>query len=176
MKKPSKEPNYWSSAANHYGNWGSPLSPVQEDMDVLQREMLDVASANQSARLKVLQLGVTPGISRLDWPADTDLVSVDRCKAMIDTLWSGSWPKDKSRVTRRVMHRDWLDLNGSDGRFHLVVSDGPFHNMPDIESYGRLSDVLYAQISGKKAGFIPLAWLRNNWGITILEKQRYTGH
>ena len=39
-----------------------------------------------------------------------------------------------------------------------------------------VSDVLYAQISGKKAGFIPLAWLRNNWGITILEKQRYTGH
>jgi hypothetical protein len=147
MKTTSEKQDYWRSAANHYGNWDSPLSPIQEDLDILRSEVLEIDRARQTERLKVLQLGVTPGITRLDWPSSTDLLSVDRSRTMIEMLW----PRDLAAdgVMRCVLQRDWRDLNSTVGRFHLVISDGPFHNMPDVANYLRLRDVLHELLLGR---------------------------
>lgn len=62
----------------------------------------------------VLQLGVTPELAE----AFDSVVAVDKSAAMIRHLWPGD------TNSRRAVEGDWLELDGSLGRFDAVVGDG----------------------------------------------------
>lgn len=133
---------YWRDAANVYNNWDSPLSPCGEDLHYFRQEALETQEAGDSP-LRVLMLGVTPGLAAMNWPTPTVISAMDKSQTMIDTLWPGDLNDSEAGFRRKVALGNWLGLDvPEEERFDLVVGDGPFHNMVDRQGYEELAAVL----------------------------------
>ena len=128
----------WSRQAAQWERVGAPLRPSAQDVAWHRRIAFELASAGTRvasvttaggpdektvpdpvSRLRVLQLGVTPEIARVEWPRGTRLVAVDLCADMIARVWPS--PPDAE-----VVQADWLAMPLADGTRDMVVSDGCF--------------------------------------------------
>ncbi len=69
--------------------------------------------------LRVLLLGVTPGIAGLQWPPGTALLAIDRSESMVRQVWPGDIPG-----RRRAVAGSWLSLPVADHSRDVVIGDG----------------------------------------------------
>lgn len=109
----------WKNQASQWQRVGPPLRPSRPDHTLLENVIQKWHSKNGSPR--VLVLGVTPEMARLNWPAGTDLLAVDHSQRMIDEVWPG-YPSPGEGV----LCANWLDLALKKHSRNIVVSDGPF--------------------------------------------------
>jgi len=110
---------HWGEAAYHWEYYGPPLRPAAADVQVMEA-MVGHRHAHAPARaLRALMLGVTPEIATMQWPEGTQLLAVDKSRAMMERVWPGDdLPK------RRAVCADWFDPGFSPGPVDVVICDG----------------------------------------------------
>ena len=83
--------------------------------------------------VRALVLGVTPEYARLDWPAGTDLLAVDRSEVMLRAVWPGFPAPGQG-----ALHADWVEAELPPGSRDLVLGDGCFTLLPFPEGHRAL--------------------------------------
>src|SRR5215211_3787901 len=96
---------YWDGFAQAFANLGSPLRPVEPDIEFLQTTIAAWAQTNQVDRLRGTILGVTPELARMQWPDGSQVLAVDKSMPMAKTSWPGNLPD-----RRAVVCGNWLAL------------------------------------------------------------------
>ena len=134
--------NHWRTIALRWAEIGAPLRPVPEDVKLVADEALAWTKNNGRAP-RVLILGVTPELCRLDWPKGTSVCAVDQSPDMIRAVWPG----DPAQVTTS----NWLDVGSvhASGLFDIVVCDGGLHLLPYPDGQSQLSQVIAKLLTPK---------------------------
>lgn len=132
------ERDHWSSHASQWQHVGTPLRPGTEDIRHLESLAGREIDWSGSAMSRVLLLGVTPEIARMNWPAGTQLFAADRNLAMLASVWPGFPHTGKGGLCA-----DWLNLPCSDGQFSLAVGDGCLTLLSYSEQYQRFFDQMH---------------------------------
>lgn len=99
--------SHWLS---FHRRWQLLEAPLRPNADILA----GFAGLVGSNTKRILLLGVTPELAL----AFNTVVAVDKSATMIANIWPGN------SATRHVIEADWLQLDGSLGRFSAVVGDG----------------------------------------------------
>ncbi len=105
---------HWPHVAQIWDQVTPPLRPSAEDLSVYQK-IID-ACTHRPEPLRVLVLGVTPEIYRLNWPPATALHAVDRSPDMIKHVWPGP--------ATSVTCDDWCSMSLPPRSFDLTICDG----------------------------------------------------
>ncbi len=105
---------FWKKMASRWEKLGPPLRPGVQDHKQIEQVVHKWTAQNGSP--KILVLGVTPEMARLDVPDETEILAVDFCQEMIDHLWPGEG----------ALCADWMDLPLQEHSRDLVIGDGPF--------------------------------------------------
>lgn len=120
--------DHWPELARRWQLSGPPLRVAPADVEAYREASADLIRERERPRL--LLLGVTPEIRRMAWPEGTELLAVDRARAMIELVWPGP--------PSRVLRADWTALPLPDGSRDLVLCDGGFHLLTHPEGQARL--------------------------------------
>ena len=141
MSSPASS-NHWRTIALRWAEIGAPLRPVTEDVKLVVDEALAWTKNNGRAP-RVLILGVTPELCRLEWPKGTSVCAVDQSPDMIRAVWPG----DPAQVTTS----NWLDVGSvhAPGSFDIVVCDGGLHLLPYPDGQSQLSQVIAKLLTPK---------------------------
>ena len=126
-------PQHWESMAEVWEKVGPPLRPSAEDQH-LYWSLID-PWIRDYPRPRILLLGVTPELYRLPWPAEHDLLAIDRSREMIYRFWLGS--------PVQMMEADWTELPLPNESRDLAVCDGGLILL-DREGRKRLADRLHS--------------------------------
>ena len=134
--------NHWRTIALRWAEIGAPLRPVTEDVKLVADEALAWTKNNGRAP-RVLILGVTPELCRLEWPKGTSVCAVDQSPDMIRAVWPG----DPAQVTTS----NWLDVGSvhAPESFDIVVCDGGLHLLPYPDGQSQLSQVIAKLLTPK---------------------------
>lgn len=108
---------HWDDMSRVWRRLGSPLRPCPADIEIMERAVADCASRRDSSSLRALLLGVTPEIADMRWPADAQLLAVDRSPQMVRSVWPGDRPG------RRAVCGEWADELSKAGPLGLVIGD-----------------------------------------------------
>lgn len=84
---------------------------------------------------RVLLLGATPELATLPWPSGTELVAVDRARAVLDNVF----PTEGVPAQTSCLAADWLSLPFDDDRFDVVLGDGALTCLDYPEGYRGLA-------------------------------------
>ena len=117
----------WDRQAAHWQHLTAPGRPCAHDLAFNEGVARDWAARHGAPR--VLVLGVTPEMAGMAWPANTDLLAVDRCPTMIRNVWPG-FP----RRGAGALCSDWLSMPLPSESQDLVFGDGCFGMLryPDL--------------------------------------------
>lgn len=119
----AEERDVWQKHARQWERLGPPLRPRARDAE--RMELVRDAWPPRDGGPRTLILGVTPELARLDWPAGTDLLAVDRSLGMIEGVWPG-FPA----AGEGAMCADWDALPLAERSRDLVLGDGVFAVLP----------------------------------------------
>ncbi|HEY9510407.1 MAG TPA: class I SAM-dependent methyltransferase [Verrucomicrobiae bacterium] len=111
--------HYWDAMANHFQFQQPPLRPGAEDIAQIENTIAVWQSHHPGQTLNALLLGVTPEIARLDWPANSHLLAIERSQPMIDRFWIGDIPG-----RRTVRCTDWFHVEIPEASIDVVIGDG----------------------------------------------------
>ena len=119
---------YWDSWA---GAWRPrpPASPTPEDIGWYQSRIEGAWKETGAGQFVALLLGVTPQISRLDWPTGTVLVGLDWSAPMLRTVWRDA---DSAALSQAVC-ADWRALPIASASVDLVLADGGYTAMGSFD-------------------------------------------
>lgn len=132
------EASFWNSQVELIKAMGSPAKPHASDIACMRAMFQERLTRRPvTGRIKVLVLGVTPDIVKLDWPAGTEVTAVDRSEGMIAAFWAGDVPGQ-----RRLVRADWLAMPFEPGSFHFVFGDNVFNAMDYPQGYRALADTI----------------------------------
>ena len=109
--------DHWNRMAKNWKLVGAPLRPGPSDMKLFY-EAIKRHKKSFNEPIDSLILGVTPELSQLDWPPETQLYALDASSAMIEALWQGS--------KNHAYLGSWLDAPFPDGSIDVIVCDGGF--------------------------------------------------
>lgn len=124
-------PGVWTAQAQQWTRVGPPLRPVPEDGAHLE------AVARTLGMPRVLVLGVTPEMARLDWPKGTALLAIDRSADMAAAVWPGfPAPGEGVRID------DWRTMTLPPGSRDLIVGDGSFNVLRQPDELGAVLRLL----------------------------------
>lgn len=123
-------PSLWENHAKNWTKLGSPLRPVEEDLQFLKTFLLPKLESVSSAQRRVLILGVTPEIALLPWSEETEVIALDRCQVMIDQIWPAN-----AIAHGRAIQGDWERIPLEENSCDVVVGDGCFTLLPYPEGY-----------------------------------------
>lgn len=113
--KNEQDKRYWQKASAAWTTFAAPLCPCCHVLEIIDRAVCDWR--NRFGDPRVLMLGVTPEYFHY-WPEGTDLLAVDKCETMIETVWPG--PVDAASC------QNWLNMDLPDASRDIVLSDGGF--------------------------------------------------
>ncbi|MBL8905190.1 MAG: class I SAM-dependent methyltransferase [Rhizobiales bacterium] len=99
--------DHWQTYHRRWSGLEAPLRPNSE----IRARIVDLVGSGSD---RVLLLGVTPELAL----SFENVVAVDKSAAMIANIWPGDGAK------RRAIQADWLELDGSLGRFTAAIGDG----------------------------------------------------
>jgi SAM-dependent methyltransferase len=113
--------SHWTRNAAQWGNVGSPLRPVAEDVDLYRRAIASCLAESELATARMLLLGVTPELTSLPWPRGSSLLACDLSLDMLRSVWPlGRFPG----AFADALNADWLALPLAAAACKLVVGDG----------------------------------------------------
>ena len=118
----------WGTDTDLWPTIPPPFLPVGEDLDLVRRAC-PPGLLEETAKPRILVLGVTPALVGAPWPAASEVHAVDFDQAMIDILWV---PQDG----RQCHCERWQEMPFPDGYFDLVIGDCSFNALPRIAEYG----------------------------------------
>ncbi len=114
----------WHSMAQMWEFVKAPLRPQKSETDFLNSSL----QKNFKSPVKVLILGVTRELFKLNWPVGSLVEAVDKSQAMIDALWLGK---------KECAYCDnWLGFKGVSESYDMILCDGGLHlvNYPAEQS------------------------------------------
>ena len=111
--------HYWDAMAKHFQFQQPPLRPSAEDIAQIENTIAVWQSHHPGQPLNALLLGVTPEIARLNWPANSHLLAIERSQPMIERFWIGDIPG-----RRTVRCTDWFHVEIPEASMDIVVGDG----------------------------------------------------
>lgn len=111
----------WNDVASHWDDWGPPLRPSSEDIQIMRGCVEQWLASNPVEKLRVFLCGVTPEIVTMNWPRAIELTAMDQSQRMIDAVWPGDIPD-----TRQAMVGNWLKPGLKKGSYDLAFNDGGF--------------------------------------------------
>lgn len=85
---------------------------------------------------RALVLGVTPELVTMRWPAGTEVLAIERARAVIGTIFPAG-PTRAARAT--AIQADWLALPCAAASITAVVGDGSLSNLRFPGAYGALA-------------------------------------
>ncbi|MHC4711919.1 MAG: hypothetical protein ACYTAN_01435 [Planctomycetota bacterium] len=129
----------WPEVARKWRLLGPPLRPSPEDVRFCEDAAREWIRHRGAPR--VLLLGVTPELYHLPWPEGTDLLAVDRTRAMIEAVWPG--PREAA------LCEDWLEMNLPGGSRDIVLCDGGLNLLAYPGEQRRLAGILRGVLSGE---------------------------
>lgn len=111
----------WVSIARCYAAFGSPLVPCRDDIAAFERAVAVKARQDQGTAggVDALVLGVTPGITSMNWPPNSRITAVDMSSAVIEAMWPGDIPG-----CRKAVCAPWLSIPIEPKSCDVVVGDG----------------------------------------------------
>ena len=104
--------NHWQTYHRRWSGLEAPLRPNAE----IRAAIVDLVGDNTD---RVLLLGVTPELAL----SFNTVVALDKSATMIANIWPGD------SATRRALEADWLQLDGSLGKFSAAIGDGSFNTL-----------------------------------------------
>jgi hypothetical protein len=171
----------WNDVASHWNDWGPPLRPCAEDVQIMRDAVTRWLAMNPVETLRVFLCGVTPEIVTLAWPRPIELTAMDQSQRMIDAVWPGN-----IAGVRRALIGNWLQPGLAPHSQDLVCNDGGFgffehpdelrtllaslrslirpgglfigRNFVQIEQPESLSEVLDAARTGRIGSFHAFKW------------------
>jgi len=111
----------WDEIARHWDDWGPPLRPSEEDLDIAHRALTRWRSETSIESVRIFLCGVTPEIAALPLPFRSELIGMDQVEAMVRIVWPGDIPG-----VRRAMVGNWLQSGLPAGSQDVVIGDGGF--------------------------------------------------
>jgi len=112
----------WNAIATMWDHWAPPLRPNIEDTTILE-DSLGVWSSDGYAPVdgyaQAVLLGVTPEIATMNFPTPTNLLAIDKSEAMIQYVWPGDIPNQRTAV-----HGDWFNYYIVNRSKDIVLADG----------------------------------------------------
>jgi len=121
---PERSP--WNRHARQWRHVASPLRPCNEDVQVVQAA-LDEMAARMSAGVQALLLGVTPELTHLSWPSGSFLHAADANAEMIAQHWNPPVP-----IESKVTLARWQSLQLDPASLDIVLADGSLTVLPDL--------------------------------------------
>lgn len=126
-------PQHWESIASVWAQLGSPLRPCAEDQ-IGYRSFIE-PWIEQFARPRIIILGVTPEVYHLPWPAEHDLIALDRSRGMIEEVWPGP--------PECALEGDWLRMPLPNESRDLALCDGGLMLLDYPQNHRALVDQLH---------------------------------
>jgi SAM-dependent methyltransferase len=134
MSESVDQAGQWPSVARIWHQLGSPLRPVETDLDCCRAALADWLRDFDGRLPRALILGVTPELYHLPWPMGSLVMAVDRTHEMVRHVWPG----DGSQV----LLADWRQMEWPDASFDLVLCDGGLHLLDHPTGQRALADRL----------------------------------
>lgn len=125
----SPERDHWPRHARQWALVGPPLRPCPEDVALVE----GAVAGGRASSARALVLGVTPELVGMRWPASTEVLAIDRARAVIGSIF----PAGAARAT--AIQGDWLALPCADASLAAVVGDGSLSNLAFPDAYGALA-------------------------------------
>ena len=124
----------WNKNAIQWDSVGPPLRPCDADIARLETTISKLyPKENHHKKKSALLLGVTPEITGMAWPENTQLLAVDRMMAMITHVWPGS-----TEIEAEAICGDWMQLPLQNKWADLVIGDGSFTFFSFPEQYRQM--------------------------------------
>jgi hypothetical protein len=111
----------WNDVASRWNDWGPPLRPCSEDLQIMQAMIADWHRKNPVEKPHVFLCGVTPEIVTMPWPFPIELIGMDQAESMVRLVWPGDL-----RGVRQGVVGNWLESGLAAGSQDLVIGDGGF--------------------------------------------------
>jgi len=102
--------NHWQTYHRRWSGLEAPLRPNTE----IREKIVELVGGKSD---RVLLLGVTPELAL----SFNNVIAVDKSATMIANIWQGD------SEARCAIEADWLELDGSLGRFSAAIGDGSFN-------------------------------------------------
>ena len=115
----------WEALSLYWHHVQPPQRPSREDIDVLQRLVVESVSFTQTPFPRALMLGVTPEIATIRWPTATQLLALDSSPGMIRNVWPArEVPGGVAGLA------DWGAMPVRDAAYDFAVGDGFLTSVP----------------------------------------------
>jgi hypothetical protein len=137
------EQPHWAEVAHHWRHYGSPLRPCAADVRVMEESVRRWCPDHRTRPLKVLLWGVTPEIATMAWPDGTELLAVDKSRAMIQHVWPGD-----IAGRRKAVCADWFEFACGADRYDVVIGDGNFAILDFPGQYRTLAAMARDSLAG----------------------------
>jgi SAM-dependent methyltransferase len=124
--------DHWNAQARQWRHIGAPLRPSPPDVADAESAVRELAQG-AAQPLRAALLGVTPELAGMDWPRDTRLLAVDRCRGMI----AGVWPAPPMQAW--AVRGDWSRLPCESASLDAVVGDGCYTLLPYPQVYSAVT-------------------------------------
>jgi hypothetical protein len=112
---------FWNDVAARWDDWGPPLRPCPEDLQIMQAMISGWHTVNRREKARVFLCGVTPEIVTMPWGFSVELTAMDQAESMVRLVWPGDLPG-----IRRGLIGNWLNSGLAPGSQDLVIGDGGF--------------------------------------------------
>lgn len=129
---------HWDTIAQSYFALGSPLMPCAEDTAAMTHFIMQTNAAMGKRGVNALMWGVTPAIANLQWPTGSHLLAVDRSTEMLDQVWPGDIPAQ--RTSKRA---EWLEPKVTPQAYDVVIGDGSFNCLVYPNQYQQLAAITH---------------------------------
>ncbi len=118
----------WNDLSQHWDDWGPPLRPCPEDLQITRRALERWHAADPVETPRVFLCGVTPEIATMPWPFPIELTGMDQSEGMVRSVWPGDIPG-----VRRAIAGNWLRSGLPPHSQDVVIGDGgfAFFDFPD---------------------------------------------
>lgn len=150
----------WNDIAHCLNDWGPPLKPSPEDLQINCQILARWHAQNPVPRARVFLCGVTPEIVNMPWPFPVELTAMDHAPDMVEVVWPGDVPG-----MRKALVGDWFNPGLPEKSQDIVIGDGGFGFYDCPDSQRRLLNALckllkpggvfiyrhYAQISPRES-------------------------
>ena len=113
--------NTWDDIAHHFDDWGPPLRPCPEDLQIVQQVLVRWHAWNPVRLAQMFLCGVTPEIAKMSWPFAINLLGMDQAESMVRVVWPGD-----ISGTRRAVVGNWTNSGLAPESQDVVISDGGF--------------------------------------------------
>ena len=129
ISPPPENQVVWSNHAQQWSRLGSPLRPSARDGEIMWQMIRDSVEKVPGG-CRIVLLGVTPELVGLPWPADAELLAIDKSPEMIATVWDPN-----ARIHSQVQPAWWQAMPLAEGWADTAIGDGSFNALPALEDW-----------------------------------------